>query len=427
MKTSSSTALYRRASRVMAGGVSSPVRAFKAVGGDPLFIQRGKGSRIWDADGNEYVDYVLSWGPLILGHANPAVTRAIVGIAKLGTSFGAPSLPELELAEEITKSVPSIEMVRFVNSGTEATMSALRLSRAFTGRKTVLKFEGCYHGHADPFLSDAGSGLATFGIPSSPGVPEEVSSATVTVPFNDVDAAKGAAEDAGDNLAAVIVEPVAGNMGVVPPAPEFLKSLRKLTKDLGAVLIFDEVITGFRVSRGGAQAVYGVVPDLTCLGKIIGGGLPVGAYGGSAEIMRLVAPEGKMYQAGTLSGNPLAMSAGLTTLQKLDPSAYRQLERMSESLGRAMKRAAARNGVPLTINRVGSMLGIFFSGNPVTNFKEARDSGHARYPAFHRSMLKSGVYLAPSPFETTFLSTSHSDRDIEVTRSAAEVALESAP
>lgn len=406
----------------MVGGVSSPVRAFSAVGGSPRFIERGIGSHIWDVDGNKYVDYVLSWGPLILGHAHPSVTRAVLRAAKLGTSYGAPTVPELELAEEIRRSLPSMEKVRFVNSGTEATMSALRLARAYTGRNKLLKFEGCYHGHADSFLTRAGSGLATLDIPASPGVPPEVSSSTMTASFNDISAVDRIMAKEGGEVAAVIVEPVAGNMGVVPPERGFLGGLRTVTHSKGSLLIFDEVITGFRVARTGAQGLLGVTPDLTCLGKVIGGGFPVGAYGGSEKVMKLIAPEGQVYQAGTLSGNPVAMSAGLSTLSLLGRSAFATLERLSQHLQDGLLDAARKAQVPVTLNRVGSMVGLFFGTRRVRNFQDAKATDHRLYSAFHRSMLRQGVYLPPSPFETIFLSTAHSRNDIDKTTEAASVA-----
>jgi glutamate-1-semialdehyde 2,1-aminomutase len=420
MKDAKSRRLYRDALRVMPGGVSSPVRAFRSVLGTPLFIRKGSGSKIWDVDGNSFIDYVLSWGPMILGHAHPEVTEAVTSAVESGTSFGAPTYQELELAKRVCSSLPSVQMVRFVNSGTEATMSAVRLARGFTGRKKILKFEGCYHGHADPFLARAGSGLAALGISDSPGVPDEVASNTITVGFNDLHAAEEVFRREGPRLAAVIVEPIAGNMGVVPPERGFLRGLKLLCKDSGALLIFDEVITGFRVARDGAQGLYGVSPDLTCLGKVIGGGFPVGAYGGSREVMRLVAPGGPVYQAGTLSGNPVAMAAGLATLKLLDRSAYARLERTSGELRKILLEASGAASVPVTINRVGSMLGLFFGDGPVTNFEQAKNSDHSRYPKFHRVMLESGCYMAPSAFETTFLSTAHSDHDLEMTLRAAK-------
>lgn len=408
-----SEALYERALRVMVGGVSSPVRAFKAVGGRPLFIARGRGQRIWDADGNKFTDYVLSWGPLILGHAHPALVRAVGLAAKKGTSFGASTEPELNLAEMVCSTVPSIEMVRFVNSGTEATMSALRLARAYTKRSKVLKFEGCYHGHADPYLSEAGSGLATFDIPVSAGVTKELISNTITVPYNDVGAVEEAVRRHGTDLAAIIVEPVAGNMGVIPPGPGFLNSLRRICTRNGSLLIFDEIITGFRLSKGGAQSLFSVKPDITCLSKILGGGFPVGAYGARREIMSLVSPDGPVYQAGTLSGNPVAMTAGHTTLSLLNPKAYTKLEKLSSLLEQGLLEVSGEVNFAITINRVGSMVGLFFTNGPVRNFADVKATNNKLYPRFHRAMLDSGVYLPPSPFETIFLSTAHTASDVE--------------
>jgi glutamate-1-semialdehyde 2,1-aminomutase len=413
--------MFRRAQKVMVGGVSSPVRAFKAVGGEPLFIDRGSGPRVWDVDGNGYIDYVLSWGPLILGHAHPDVTSAVADQVGRGASFGAPTESELRLAEEISRSVPSIEVLRFVNSGTEATMSALRLARAFTSRTKVVKFEGCYHGHADQFLTKAGSGLATFDLASSSGVPDNVISSSITLPFNDIAAAEKVLAVEGVDVAAIIVEPVAGNMGVIHPGRGFLSGLRRLANDNGSLLIFDEVITGFRVSRGGAQELFGVSPDITCLGKVIGGGFPVGAYGGRREIMRLVAPEGPVYQAGTLSGNPVAMSAGLATLDRLDSRAYSTLDETSQSLEEGLASAASKNSVQVSLNRVGSMLGLFFTEGPVRNFQDSKRANTAAYAKFHRSMLARRHYLPPSPFETIFLSTAHTESDVSQTVKAASV------
>jgi glutamate-1-semialdehyde 2,1-aminomutase len=406
----------------MVGGVSSPVRAFKSVGGTPLFITRGKGQRIWDADGNDFIDFVLSWGPMIVGHSHPAVIRAVTLAVKNGTSFGAPTEPELKLAEEVCSSFPSMEVVRFVSSGTEATMSALRLARAYTKRNKVLKFDGCYHGHADPFLSQGGSGLATFDIPVSAGVTEDQVSNTITVPYNDADAVREAVRRHGPELAAVIVEPVAGNMGVVPPEPGFLDALRRICTQNFSLLIFDEVITGFRLSRGGAQSLFSVKPDITCLSKILGGGFPVGAYGGRREIMRLVSPEGPVYQAGTLSGNPVAMTAGLATLSQLNPGAYTNLEKLSLALERGLLDASKEAELAVTVNRVGSMVGIFFEDAPIRDFSEVKATKHRLYPRFHRAMLESGIYLPPSPFETIFLSTAHTTADVQKTVGAAEKA-----
>ena len=417
METRESTRLFQEARRVMVGGVSSPVRSFASVGGSPLFIARGEGSKIWDADGNRFIDYVCSWGPLILGHCHKDVVEAVTREVGKGTSFGAPTIPELKLAQRICSAFPGVEKVRFVNSGTEATMSALRLARAYTNRTKFVKFDGCYHGHADPYLTKAGSGLATFDLPSSAGVPNGSSSA-ITLPYNDTDALEEAFHGHGSEFAAAVVEPVAGNMGVVPPSPGFLETLRRVCTENGSQLIFDEVITGFRVSPGGAQGLYGVSPDITCLGKIIGGGFPVGAYGGRSEVMRLVSPEGPVYQAGTLSGNPVAMAAGLATISVLDGAAYRRLEESSARLESGILEAAAASGFEVTVNRVGSMVGLFFGPRRVTDYQGAKASNHHLYPQFHRRMLAEGVYLPPSPFETVFLSTAHSDAEIDSTATA---------
>jgi glutamate-1-semialdehyde 2,1-aminomutase len=415
-----SEALFTRAQKVMVGGVSSPVRAFKAVGGSPLFICRGKGSHMWSADGACFTDYVCSWGPLIVGHAHPRVLKAVSSALARGTSFGAPSENELLLAEKICSCVPSIQKVRFVSSGTEATMSALRLARACTNRDKLLKFAGCYHGHSDQFLTDAGSGLATLDIPSSAGVPAATAADTVTIPYNDADALESAFAAHPGEFAAVIVEPVAGNMGVVQPKAGFLETARTLCTKEGSLLVFDEVITGFRLSLGGAQALLGVRPDITCLGKVIGGGFPVGAYGAADEIMRMVAPEGPVYQAGTLSGNPVAMAAGLATVSLMEgPGSYRRLESASTLLERGLRGEADRAGVAMTTNRVGSMLGVFFSSQKVTNFEEAKRTDRELYAAFHRSMLAEGIYLPPSPFETIFVSTAHTETDIDATIKAS--------
>jgi len=413
-----SVALFQRAQEVMVGGVNSPVRAFKAVGGTPPFIARGEGPHIWDVDGNRFIDYVCSWGPLIAGHSPPSVVRAVSAALRRGVSFGAPTKPELELAEKVCSLVPSIEKIRFVNSGTEATMSALRLARAHTGRTKLLKFEGCYHGHADPFLTQAGSGMATFDAPDSEGVPPSVAADTVTIPYNDIRALRAAFKALKRNLAAVIVEPVAGNMGVVLPEEGFLEALRDLCTENGTLLIFDEVITGFRLSPGGAQRSLGVTPDITCLGKIIGGGFPVGAYGASRGIMRSVSPEGKVYQAGTLSGNPVAMTAGLATISLVEGS-YGRLEASASKLEAGLRDEAGKAGVPITINRAGSMVGLFFTGGPVTNFHEAKKTDRDLYRTFHGAMLRQGVYLPPSPFETIFVSTAHRREDLSATVAAS--------
>ncbi|KEZ51880.1 glutamate-1-semialdehyde 2,1-aminomutase [Metabacillus indicus] len=413
---------FAEAQGLMPGGVNSPVRAFKSVAMDPIFMERGKGSKIYDIDGNEYIDYVLSWGPLILGHTNDAVVEAIKKVTESGTSFGAPTLIENELAKLVIDRVPSIEIIRMVSSGTEATMSALRLARGFTGRNKILKFEGCYHGHGDSLLIKAGSGVATLGLPDSPGVPEGVAKNTITVPYNDMESVRYAFEQFGDDIAGVIVEPVAGNMGVVPPLPGFLESLRSITQEYGSLLIFDEVMTGFRVDYGCAQGYFGVTPDLTCLGKVIGGGLPVGAYGGRADIMKQVAPSGPIYQAGTLSGNPLAMTAGYATLSQLTPDTYKEFGRKADILEEGLKAAAEKHGIPITVNRAGSMIGFFFTDENVINFEKAKTSNLEYFSKFYREMANEGVFLPPSQFEGLFLSTAHSDEDLEKTIAAAEKA-----
>ena len=410
----SSESLFEAAQRVMPGGVNSPVRAFKGVGGTPVFVARAEGAHIVDVDGRSYIDFLGSWGPLILGHAPPAVVEAVTEAARRGTSYGAPTADEVEMAERITRAVPSMEMVRLVSSGTEAAMSAIRLARGVTGRDLLVKFDGCYHGHADSLLVKAGSGGATFGVPDSQGVPLALAALTVAVPFNDLDAvAQVFAERPGD-VAAVLVEPVAGNMGVVPPRAGFLAGLRELCTRHGALLVFDEVITGFRVGFGGAQTLYGVRPDLTCLGKVIGGGLPVGAYGGPREVMRHVAPLGGVYQAGTLSGNPLAVASGLAALRALeDPAAYERLERLGARFERGIAEAGAAAGIPVTVNRVGSMLTAFFAEGPVTDYASAKRADTARYARFFHAMLARGVYLAPSQFEAAFVSLAHSETDLD--------------
>ncbi|QTH44089.1 glutamate-1-semialdehyde 2,1-aminomutase [Cohnella sp. LGH] len=420
---SRSRAEFERAKRFIPGGVNSPVRAFKSVGLTPLVIDKGEGSRITDIDGQTYIDYVLSWGPLIAGHAHPEVVEAIKRTAEKGTSFGAPTELETLMAELVCERVPSVEIVRMVNSGTEATMSALRLARGYTKRSKILKFEGSYHGHADSLLIKAGSGVATLGLPDSPGVPESVASHTLTVPYNDLDSAKLAFERYGEEIAAVIVEPVAGNMGVVPPLPGFLSGLRELTTQYGGLLIFDEVMTGFRVDLNCAQGLYGVTPDLTCLGKVIGGGLPVGAYGGKREIMEHMAPVGPIYQAGTLSGNPLAMAAGYTTLKLMTPEAYQLLERLSGRLQVGLQRNADQLGVPMTINRVGSMVCPFFTDKHVINYDIAKTADTQRFRNVFRSLLDNGVNIAPSPFEGLFVSTAHTEHDIDQTIEAHRIAL----
>lgn len=420
----SSKEAFERAKKVMPGGVNSPVRAFKSVGLTPAFIERGRGSRIEDIDGNTYIDYIGSWGPLILGHAHPEVVEAIKTVAERGTSFGAPTLIETEMAELVCQRVPSIEVVRMVNSGTEATMSALRLARGFTGRSKIVKFEGSYHGHADSLLIKAGSGVATLGLPDSPGVPESVAVGTITVPYNDVESIRLAFEQFGEDIAAVIVEPVAGNMGVVPPQPGFLQELRNLTTKHGSLLIFDEVMTGFRVGRNCAQGLFGITPDLTCLGKVIGGGLPVGAYGGKREIMEYVAPSGPVYQAGTLSGNPLAMAAGYTTLKLLgEPGVYEELERKAARLEAGLRANADAAGIEVVINRVGSMLCPFFTDIPVINYETAKTSDLARFKRYFEAMMDLGIAIAPSQFEGMFISLAHTDEDIDITIAAHREAL----
>lgn len=420
MKTTRSHKLFTEALRYIPGGVNSPVRAFRSVGGQPLFIKRAKGSRLYDVDGNSFIDYVLSWGPMILGHAPSSVVKAITRAAANGTSYGAPTELEVRLARMITEAVPSMQEVRLVNSGTEAVMSAIRLARAYTKRDGVLKFEGCYHGHSDYLLAKAGSGVATLGIPDSPGVPTDFARHTLTVPYNDIIAVQRLIQSHYKDLACVIVEPVAGNMGVVPPHSDFLPCLRELTRTRGILLIFDEVITGFRVHYGGAQSLYGVTPDLTCLGKIIGGGLPVGAYGGTREIMRWVAPAGPVYQAGTLSGNPLAVTAGIETLSRLKaPGLYKQLEGRAAALAEGLKVGAQKAGVALSQNRVGSMLSAFFTKGPVVDYASAKLSDTQAYATFFHRMLAHGVYLAPSQFEAAFLSTAHSASDIQHTIKSA--------
>ena len=423
-KLEQSHKLQKRAEKMIPGGVNSPVRAFRAVGGDPPFVVRGSGSHIWDADGNEYVDYIGSWGPLILGHASPVVIQALGAAMRNGTSFGASTPAEADLAEVVISAFPHMQKVRFVSSGTEATMSAIRLARAFTKRKFIVKFEGCYHGHADALLVKAGSGVATLGIPGSAGVPEEFTQFTLALPYNDTDALEAAFKKFKGQIACVIIEPVVGNMGCVPPARGYLEAVRAVTNNDGALLIFDEVMTGFRLAFGGAQELYAIKPDLTTMGKIIGGGLPVGAYGGSSEIMDLVAPLGPMYQAGTLSGNPLAMAAGYAQLRYLKEhkEIYEKLDKLSGELVAGVAAAAKAAGVPMTTNRVGSMFTWFFTAGPVTDWDSASKSDTEAFGRFFRNLLDSGIYLPPSQYEAAFLGAAHSDEDVKKTIEAAKQA-----
>ena len=400
-----------RARELFPGGVNSPVRAFRGVGGEPFVVERGDGCRIWDVDGREYIDFVLSWGPLVLGHAPPVVLVALEETMRRGTSFGIPTELEVRLAELIIERMPHIEMLRFVSSGTEATMSAVRLARAVTGRDVVLKFDGCYHGHADSFLVKAGSGVATLGLPNSPGVPDALARLTITAPFNDLDAVEHALER--HDVAAVIIEPVVGNAGFIPPDPQFLPGLRSLTEHAGALLIFDEVMTGFRVAYGGARERFGVVPDLTALGKVIGGGLPVAAYGGRRELMESVAPSGPVYQAGTLSGNPLAMAAGIATLQALTPELHDSISRRTSAMVQGLRESAARYRIPFTADAAGSMWGFFFRAEPVRSFADAKTADVDAFRRFFHTALERGVYLAPSAFEAAFMSAAHSTHDVE--------------
>ncbi|MCO1601873.1 glutamate-1-semialdehyde 2,1-aminomutase [Desulfosporosinus nitroreducens] len=415
---------FARAQVVIPGGVNSPVRAFKSVGRDPVFIDRGQGAHIWDIDGNQYLDFVGSWGPLIVGHAHPDVVAAIKRVAERGTSYGAPTEVETVLAEEVLKAYPSMEMIRMVNSGTEATMSALRLARGVTGRAKIVKFEGCYHGHADQLLIKAGSGALTFGVPTSPGVPAQTAATTISAQFNDLEGLREIFKREGEEIACVILEPVAGNMGVVLPEGEFLQGVRRLTEEYGALLIFDEVMTGFRVSYGGAQAHYGIDPDLTCLGKVIGGGLPVGAYGGKRQYMAQISPSGPIYQAGTLSGNPLAMNAGLATLKLLQqPGTYQNLQAKTTRLAEGLKQLAQEAGLPIWTNAVGAMFSAFFTNIPVKDYASACTSDVERFAKFFRGMLERGIYLAPSQFEAVFLSMAHTDSDIDQTLEQARIVL----
>lgn len=425
-RTEKSQQLFDRAQRYLPGGVDSPVRAYKSVGGTPPFIVSGKGSMINDADGNDYVDYVCSWGPLILGHAHPQVTKALIHAIEKGTSFGAPTELEVTLAEMVTKAVPSMEMVRFVSSGTEATMSSIRLARAFTKRDRIIKFAGCYHGHSDGLLVKAGSGVATLGIPDSPGVPAGYTQNTLTAPYNDLEAVKQLFRQYAGDIAAVILEPVAANMGVVHPQKGFLEGLRSITSEAGALLIFDEVITGFRLSFGGAQSVLGIKPDLTCLGKIIGGGLPVGAYGGKREIMQMMAPQGPVYQAGTLSGNPLAMTAGIETLRLLNqPGIYEQLEQRSATLEKEIIKSAATHNIKLQVTRAASLMTVFFCEILVTDYDSAKKSDTNRFARFFHILLDEGIYWPPSQFEAAFISLAHTGDDINRTCRAIDKALAS--
>ncbi|HEC2203985.1 TPA: glutamate-1-semialdehyde 2,1-aminomutase [Staphylococcus delphini] len=424
MRYNESIKAFEKAEQLMPGGVNSPVRAFKSVDTPAIFMARGEGSRIYDIDGNEYIDYVLSWGPLILGHRDPKVIEAIHDVVERGTSFGASTLEENRLAELVIERVPSIEKVRMVSSGTEATLDTLRLARGYTGKNKIIKFEGNYHGHSDSLLIKAGSGVATLGLPDSPGVPEGTAKNTITVPYNDLEAVKYAFEEFGDDIAAVIVEPVSGNMGVVPPINNFLQGLRDITKENDALLIFDEVMTGFRVGYNCAQGYFDVIPDLTCLGKVIGGGLPVGAFGGRKEIMDHIAPSGDIYQAGTLSGNPLAMTSGYMTLSQLTPESYDYFNELGDMLEEGLTEIFSKHQVPLTVNRAGSMIGFFLNEGPVTNFKDANKSDLELFSQLYRELAEQGIFLPPSQFEGMFLSTAHTKEDIEKTLHAFDDALE---
>jgi glutamate-1-semialdehyde 2,1-aminomutase len=425
-KTTQSEEIFAAAQKLMPGGVSSPVRAFKSVGGQPIVFDRVQGAYAWDVDGNRYIDYIGTWGPAICGHAHPEVISAICEAAQKGTSFGAPCRLENVLAEMVIDAVPSVEMVRFVNSGTEACMSVLRLMRAFTGREKIIKFEGCYHGHADMFLVKAGSGVATLGLPDSPGVPKSTTSTTLTAPFNNLEAVKALFAENPGQIAGVILEPVVGNAGFIPPDGGFLAGLQELTRDNGALLVFDEVMTGFRIAYGGAQAKFGITPDLTTMGKVIGGGLPVGAYGGRREIMELVAPAGPMYQAGTLSGNPIAMTAGIKTLELLrQPGTYEYLEKITRRLADGMVQVAKDTGHAACGGAISAMFGFFFTDGPVHNYEDAKTSDLAKFSRFHRGMLERGVYLAPSQFEAGFTSLAHTDADIDQTLAIAREVMSS--
>lgn len=426
LKTTRSEEIFAAAQKLMPGGVNSPVRAFKSVGGNPIVFDRVQGAYVWDVDGNQYIDYVGSWGPAICGHAHPDVIQALHDALEKGTSFGAPCYLENVLAEMVIDAVPSVEVVRFVNSGTEACMSVLRLMRAFTGREKIVKFEGCYHGHADMFLVKAGSGVATLGLPDSPGVPKSVTGNTLTAPFNDLDAVRELFEANPNEIAGVILEPVVGNAGFIPPDGGFLAGLRELTQEHGALLVFDEVMTGFRIAYGGAQEKFGITPDLTTLGKVIGGGLPVGAYGGRRDIMEMVAPAGPMYQAGTLSGNPLAMTAGIKTLELLrQPGSYDSLERITKRLIDGLLQIAQDKGHAVCGGNISGMFGMFFTEGPVHSYEDAKKSDLSKFSRFHRGMLEQGIYLAPSQFEAGFTSLAHTDEDIDRTLEAAKVVLAS--
>ncbi|WP_448525571.1 glutamate-1-semialdehyde 2,1-aminomutase [Parathermosynechococcus lividus] len=424
LQTTKSQEIFAAAQKLMPGGVSSPVRAFKSVGGQPIVFDHVKGAHIWDVDGNQYIDYVGTWGPAIVGHAHPEVINALHAALEKGTSFGAPCILENILAEMVISAVPSVEMVRFVNSGTEACMAVLRLMRAYTQREKVIKFEGCYHGHADMFLVKAGSGVATLGLPDSPGVPKAVTAATLTAPYNDLEAVSRLFQEYPEDIAGVILEPVVGNAGFIPPDAGFLEGLRELTTQYGALLVFDEVMTGFRIAYGGAQEKFGIIPDLTTLGKVIGGGLPVGAYGGRADIMKMVAPAGPVYQAGTLSGNPLAMTAGIKTLELLSrPGTYAQLDQLTGKLISGLLEAAQEFGHAVCGGHISGMFGLFFTAGPVTNYEQAKTADLKKFAAFHRGMLEQGIYLAPSQFEAGFTSLAHTEADIERTIAAARTVL----
>ena len=427
MNITQSERLFHKACKVMPGGVNSPVRAFQSVGGNPLFLKKGYGSRVWDVDENEYIDYVGSWGPLIFGHAHPQIVDALKRQIGLGTSYGAPTELEIELAEQVVSLVPSLEVVRMVNSGTEAVMSAIRLARGVTSRDIIVKFEGCYHGHVDSMLVKAGSGLASLGIPECPGIVEDLAKNTLTLPFNNVKKLRELFDVEGDNIAGIIVEPIGGNMGVVPPKSGFLEALREVTKKTGSILIFDEVMTGFRVALGGAQSLYNISPDLTCLGKVIGGGLPVGAYGGSKQLMDNISPMGSIYQAGTLSGNPLAMTAGIEMLKLLsEPSVYDNLEYKSEKLCAGYKLNVEKLGISACFNRVGSMFSMFFTDQDVVDFESAKSSNTKFFQSYFNALLEEGVYIAPSQFEAGFMSAVHTNEEIEQTIDANYKALQKA-